>query len=527
MSEYRSAQPAGHDGLWQLIRAEWTKFRTVRGWVIGTFLAAVLMVGLSLTGAAGSKAEACDPQGCHIVVLTYPSGPSGEPVTDIFYLVHRTLDGNGTLTVGITSLAGEVLQPGPGGPQPAATPTTQGLQPWAKAGLIIEASTRQGAAYAAVMVTGSHGVRMQYDYVNDVPGMAGKVSATSPRWLRLTRAGDTVTAYDSANDEQWLRVGAVTLPLGSKVQAGAFVTSPAYFTQNQHVGGSSGTAQLTLAEARFEDLVATGAWLSDRWVGSPVGANTNTYPAAVPNVVNQAKFAKVGGAFTVTGSGDIAPATGIPDSTETSLVGSFLALIVLIILATLFITSEYRRGLIQTTLAASPRRGRVLAAKAIVIAAVTFVVGAVAAAVTIPIFNHIWTENGNTLFPIGAATEARVIVGTALLLALCSVLALAIGTVLRRSAGAVTSVIVLVVLPFILTRGAVLPAGVADWVLRLTPAAAFAVQQTIPAYSQVPGFYTPAGGYFPLGAWAGLAVMCAYCAVALGGATVLLLRRDV
>jgi ABC-type transport system involved in multi-copper enzyme maturation permease subunit len=524
MSEYRSAQPAGHDGLWQLVRAEWTKFRTVRGWVIGAVLAGGLMVGLSLLGATGSKAETCDPKGCHIGGPTYPTGPNGEPVTDTFYLVHRTLEGNGTLTVGITSLTGQVFSGG-GGPE-TPTPTAKGLQPWAKAGLIIEASTRQGSAYVAVMLTGSHGVRMQYDYVNDLPGMAGKVSASSPRWLRLTRAGDTVTAYDSANERQWSKVGAATLPLGSRVQAGVFVTSPAYSTQNQHVGGSSNSEQPTQAEARFADLVATGAWLGDRWVGSPIGGGNGPYPALLPNVVNQAKFADVGGTFTVTGSGDIAPATGIADSTEASLVGSFLALIVLIILATLFITSEYRRRLIQTTFSASPRRGRVLAAKAIVIAAVTFVVGAVAAAVTIPIFNHIWKENGNPLFPIGAATEARVIFGTALLLALCSVLTLAIGTVLRRSAGAVTSVIVLVVLPFILTRAAVLPAGVAEWVLRLTPAAAFAVQQTIPAYSQVPGFYTPASGYFPLGAWAGLAVLSAYCAVGLGGAIVLLLRRD-
>ena len=51
----------------------------------------------------------------------------------------------------------------------------------------------------------------------------------------------------------------------------------------------------------------------------------------------------------------------------------------------MFITAEYRRGMIRTTLAASPRRGRVLAAKAIVIGAVTFVAGLVAAAVTIPL----------------------------------------------------------------------------------------------------------------------------------------------
>ena len=49
----------------------------------------------------------------------------------------------------------------------------------------------------------------------------------------------------------------------------------------------------------------------------------------------------------------------------------------------MFITAEYRRGLIRTTLAASPRRGRVLAAKAVVIGAVTFAAGLVAAAVAV------------------------------------------------------------------------------------------------------------------------------------------------
>jgi hypothetical protein len=33
LTPYRSAALAGHDGFAQLLRAEWTKFRTVRGWV--------------------------------------------------------------------------------------------------------------------------------------------------------------------------------------------------------------------------------------------------------------------------------------------------------------------------------------------------------------------------------------------------------------------------------------------------------------------------------------------------------------
>ena len=32
---YRSAQPIGRDGFAQLLHAEWTKLRTVRGWLIG------------------------------------------------------------------------------------------------------------------------------------------------------------------------------------------------------------------------------------------------------------------------------------------------------------------------------------------------------------------------------------------------------------------------------------------------------------------------------------------------------------
>ena len=54
-----------------------------------------------------------------------------------------------------------------------------GLQPWAKAGLIVKASTTQGSAYAAIMVTGGHGVRMQYDYTHDVAGPTA-ASASAP-----------------------------------------------------------------------------------------------------------------------------------------------------------------------------------------------------------------------------------------------------------------------------------------------------------------------------------------------------------
>ena len=77
-------------------------------------------------------------------------------VTDSFYFVRQPLPGNGTVTARLTALDGSAT--------PGIAGGTSALQPWAKAGIIIKASLRQGSAYAAMMVTGSHGVRMQYDY---------------------------------------------------------------------------------------------------------------------------------------------------------------------------------------------------------------------------------------------------------------------------------------------------------------------------------------------------------------------------
>jgi ABC-type transport system involved in multi-copper enzyme maturation permease subunit len=185
--------------------------------------------------------------------------------------------------------------------------------------------------------------------------------------------------------------------------------------------------------------------------------------------------------------------------------------------------------LIRTTLAASPRRGRVLAAKAVVIASVAFAAGLVAAAAAVILGTQL-ARGRAYVFPVSWLTELRMVAGTAALIAVVAVLALAVGTMLRRSAAAVTVVIVAIVLPYLLGVVSVLPAGAADWVLRITPAAAFAVQQAVPQYSQVTALYSPGGGgggYFPLAPWAGFAVLCGWAALALALAAVLLRRRDV
>src|SRR5580693_9081968 len=525
VTPYRPGQQTGRDGFAQLLRAEWTKLRTVRGWVIGLLVAVLIMLGLGLFGAAGSSGScqstsggpARSGQGC--ASANPPVGPGGEAVSDSFYFVRQPLAGNGSITVQITSLTG--LIPSRNG---TGLGTRPGLVPWAKAGIIIKESTQPGSAYAAMMVTADHGVRMQDDYTNDTAGQPGAVSPASPRWLRLTRSGDTITGYESVDGAHWTQVGAVHLAgLPSAVQAGLFAASPAYQAISENFGGGeSGIVAPSQDTAVFDHLSRSGAWPGGGWTGDYIDAADGSGIGG---------FHQAGGRFAVTGSGDIAPvATGQAGDVGTTitehLVGTFAGLIAMIVVATIFITAEYRRGLIRLTLTASPRRGRVLAAKAIVIGSVAFVAGLAAAAAAVILGARLASARGSYVYPVPWPTELRIIVGTGLLIALAAVLALALGTVLRRSAAAVTIVIVAIVLPYILGVASALPVSASDWLLRITPAAAFAIQQAAPQYPQVAALYSPSSGYFPLAPWAGLAVLCGWAALALGLAVVLLRRRD-
>ena len=517
---YRSTAPAGRAGFAHLIRAEWTKFRTVRGWLVAVVAGGLLMVILGLLIANGSDSTIqTSPDGPAVVGHPYvPTGPDGTAVSDSFYLVHRTLDGDGSITTRVSALTGRKQARNADGstaPVPA-----DGLPPWAKAGLIIKANTTQGSGYAAIMVTAGHGIRMQYDYTHDIAGPPGTVSAADPRWLRLTRTGDTVDGYASLDGSTWTRVGAVRLPgLPGSVPAGMFAATPNQSTVlAQGLASSSVGGGAIAASAVFDQPELQGAWTAPAWTGTAIHSATDDTAGS--------GFRPAGTGYTVTGSGDIAPYVDTGGTPGQLLTGGFAALIVLAVLGVVFVSTEYRRGLIRTSLILSPRRGRVLAAKAVVLGAVAFTTALVAVAITVPVSEHLEAAKGSFVEPIGALTEARVIVATPALLAVAAVLALAVGTMLRRSAGAVAAVVVLVALPYLLGVAGVLPTGASQWLLRITPAAAFAVQQTVPAYAQVDQIYSPMRGFYPLSPWAGFAVLCLWAALALGAAGYLLRRRD-
>ncbi|GAA4182868.1 hypothetical protein GCM10022252_09470 [Streptosporangium oxazolinicum] len=516
------------------VRQEWGKFRT-RGRM--TAMAAAILVtvlfGLLSAIALGAGSH-CSHGPVEVPCPTDPVGPHGQAVSDTFYFAHQPLGENGSITVRMTSMTGIITYPPPDHDE-----IVPGLVPWAKAGIIIKDGTTQGSSYAALMLTGSHGVRMQHDYTHDTAGRAGGVSAETPRWLRLTRSGDTITGHESADGTRWTKVGTAHLTaLPETVRVGLFAASPGDLTLTPvALGGSLPASRFTQASATFDHVSVEGGTPSAEWSRGSVGEMGHTdwerYHRA-------AGLVESNGTFTVTGTGDIGPAgTAGGRPVESTLVGLVISLIIVLVVAVRFTTAEDRPGGTGTEppmtagyrsgetgaeplMTAEDRPGgsdaepltrRTLAAKALVIGAVTFLAGLVSAAVMVPVGPALLRANGLGVSPAPALTGLRVVVGVAAMLAVAAVLALALGALLRRTWTAILLTITVVVLPYLLAALPLLPDETARWLLRVTPAAGFAVKQTLPEYPQVVAHYAPSAGYYPLAWWAGLAVLCGYTAV--------------
>ncbi|WP_330307348.1 MULTISPECIES: ABC transporter permease [unclassified Streptomyces] len=125
--------------------------------------------------------------------------------------------------------------------------------------------------------------------------------------------------------------------------------------------------------------------------------------------------------------------------------GLMLGQICLITLGVLVVSSEYGTGMIRTTFTASPQRHRVLTAKLIIFFAVAFVVSAFAIGFVGLITSGMHGSSGTSDVPWGGT----VIMGS-LYVSLLGVLALAVGSMLRHSAGAITTMLGVVLVPAIM-----------------------------------------------------------------------------
>lgn len=431
MTPYRSTV-AGRDGFRQLVLAEWTKLRSVPGWLLTLGAAVVLTIAVSLLMALGSG-----------------GGFAGDGRRDAGRFEPRPLHGDGSIVARVVAQRGEAD---------------------AKAGLML----RAGDAFAAVMVTPGGGIRLQSDGGTDAAG--GR--ARAPWWLKLTRAGDDVRAFDSPDGATWRPVGTIELDdLPRTLQAGPFVATPNAVDVGRRFGGETVDAVSTAVSATFADLPAT-------------------WPATLR----------------LEGSGDIGPDPYADDVTELMLSGVLVGLAAIVALGVVFIGSEYERGTIRTTFAASPRRVRVLGAKALVLGGAALAAGLVASFGAFLLSGPVLRGNGITPSSLLDGSSLRAVIGTAVLLAVVAVLSLAVGTITRRTSAAITIVLLALLVPQLVATG--LPASVAVWVERLTPAAGFAIQQTVDRYDTA---------IAPL---AGLAVLCGYTALALAAATWRLRGRD-
>ncbi|MBE3008980.1 hypothetical protein IL992_07220 [Microbispora sp. NEAU-D428] len=470
----------------ELLHREWTAFRRPAR-LIALAVAALIVIAAGLLYAFGSRSS------CEGPCPADPTAADGSIVGDRFWFLHRDLGPEGTITVRMTSMTGTITYPPPGHDQ-----IVSGLVPWAKAGIIIKDGVRQGSSYAALMMTGRHGVRMQYDFRHDIAAGEGGLTPRFPRWLRLTRSGDTVTGSQSADGLRWHTVGTVRLAgLPATAQVGLFATSPGDLTLRKvGFGGAVEESRFTQATGVFDHVTVAGA-SAGAWRSEAVGEMNHT---DWEKYHNASGAVEKDGVITVSGTGDIGPSGSEGTGTvERTLSGLVIMSIIVIVLAARF-------GARPDTAVSHP----VLAARAVVVGAATFVTGLTAVGVVLPVGVAILSGNGVPVQPVSPLTGVRVVVGTAAVLALCAVLAYGLGVLLRRGWAAITLALSLVAVPYAVTAFPFLPDVVSQWLLRLTPAAGFAVQQTAVEYPQVVAHYAPSAGYFPLPGWAGLAVLCAY-----------------
>jgi ABC-type transport system involved in multi-copper enzyme maturation permease subunit len=202
------------------------------------------------------------------------------------------------------------------------------------------------------------------------------------------------------------------------------------------------------------------------------------------------------------------------DATQQSLAGLILGQLIISVLGALTVTSEYSTGMVRTSLTVMPRRGTLLAAKAVVFALVALVTGLVATFVSFFLGQALMSSQ-HINASLGQPHVLRAVIGGGLFLAACGMLAFGLGAVLRHTAGAITAAIGLLFVLFILVN--FLPSSWQDHVDRWIP---------FQAGSQIWATHAASGPPDMFSAWTGFGVFCGYAAIALIAGLILFRKRD-
>ncbi|WP_069387136.1 ABC transporter permease subunit [Cellulosimicrobium cellulans] len=198
-------------------------------------------------------------------------------------------------------------------------------------------------------------------------------------------------------------------------------------------------------------------------------------------------------------------------------VGYSFAQLAVAVLGALTVTGEYSTGMVRSTFSAVPRRLPALAAKMIITAVVTALTTAVAVAVSYLVTYPILDGKGLTA-DLSSPEDQRAMIGVVLYLTTVAIFSVAVGVLLRSSAGAIfTLVAVFFVVSMVL--GIVMGVTGADWVQTL--------YNSLPASA---GEQIVLGGTMSspdaIGPWPGYGVLAAWTAGLVALACVVLKRRD-
>lgn len=203
----------------------------------------------------------------------------------------------------------------------------------------------------------------------------------------------------------------------------------------------------------------------------------------------------------------------MPSPLFLSLVGTQLGQLVIAVLGVLVVSSEYRTGAIRSSLIAVPQRLRMLLAKTAVFVAVAFVVSEVMAFASFYVAQAFFATQG-VAASLGDEGVLRAVIGAGLYLTASGVFGLAVGALVRNTAGSITVAVAgLLVLPGLAsqlpgqwgeTAGMYMISNPGQQVMRLEG-----------------GVATSA-----VGPWIGYGVFWAWIAAVFVAAAILLQRRD-
>jgi len=125
---------------------------------------------------------------------------------DAFRFTYKTLSGDGQIVARVDSVGATDV--------------------WAKAGVMIRQSLTADSAHAMVVVTPGNGVAFQRRAVAGASSVhTPGANVTAPYWVRLVRAGSTLTVYQSVDGSTWTLIDSQTINFTGNVYIGLAVTA--------------------------------------------------------------------------------------------------------------------------------------------------------------------------------------------------------------------------------------------------------------------------------------------------------------